>query len=88
MSSASKIGMAVVGGYVLGRTKKAKLAIMLGSALAGRKLNLSPSGLLSQGSKVVSASPSSASSPMPFAGDSSTPGSRPPSLPRATVSNP
>ncbi|MDQ4117357.1 MAG: hypothetical protein M3235_10415, partial [Actinomycetota bacterium] len=57
MSSASKIGMAVVGGYVLGRTRKAKLAIMLGSALAGRRLDLSPSGLLSQGSKVVSASP-------------------------------
>ncbi|WP_224403158.1 hypothetical protein [Pseudonocardia sp. ICBG1034] len=57
MSNASKIGMAVVGGYVLGRTKKAKLAIMLGGALAGRKLNLTPAGVVSQASKVVAGSP-------------------------------
>lgn len=57
MSNASKIGMAVVGGYVLGRTKKAKLAIMLGGALAGRKLNLTPAGMVSQASKVVAGSP-------------------------------
>ncbi|MFG2093294.1 hypothetical protein [Streptomyces sp. NPDC048612] len=38
--SNAKIGVALVGGYLLGRTKKAKLAIGLGMFLAGRKLNL------------------------------------------------
>ncbi|MFF0225156.1 hypothetical protein [Streptomyces sp. NPDC004629] len=37
-----KIGAALVGGYVLGRTKKAKTAIGLGMLLAGKKLNLDP----------------------------------------------
>lgn len=34
----AKIGAAVVGGYVLGRTKKAKLAISLGALLAGSRI--------------------------------------------------
>ncbi|MGW3012320.1 hypothetical protein ACWC9R_26305 [Streptomyces sp. NPDC001219] len=38
--SNAKIGVALVGGYLLGRTKKAKLAIGLGMFLAGKKLNL------------------------------------------------
>ncbi|MFE1172885.1 hypothetical protein [Streptomyces sp. NPDC058773] len=36
--STAKIGVALVGGYLLGRTKKAKMAIGLGMFLAGRKL--------------------------------------------------
>ncbi|WP_176956596.1 MULTISPECIES: hypothetical protein [unclassified Streptomyces] len=40
--SNAKIGVALVGGYLLGRTKKAKMAIGLGMFLAGRKLNLDP----------------------------------------------
>ncbi|SED41427.1 hypothetical protein SAMN05428945_4823 [Streptomyces sp. 2224.1] len=42
MMSNAKIGVALVGGYLLGRTKKAKMAIGLGMFLAGRKLNLDP----------------------------------------------
>ncbi|MGW4240668.1 hypothetical protein ACWEJP_28305 [Streptomyces sp. NPDC004749] len=38
----AKIGVALVGGYALGRTKKAKLAIGLGMFLAGRKLSVDP----------------------------------------------
>ncbi|MGW7490683.1 hypothetical protein [Streptomyces sp. NPDC054786] len=38
----AKIGVALVGGYLLGRTKKAKMAIGLGMFLAGKKLNLDP----------------------------------------------
>ncbi|MFJ9413697.1 hypothetical protein ACIRPT_05955 [Streptomyces sp. NPDC101227] len=38
----AKIGMALVGGYLLGRTKKAKMAIGLGMFLAGKRLNLDP----------------------------------------------
>ncbi|MEV5122604.1 hypothetical protein AB0K49_07325 [Streptomyces decoyicus] len=42
MMNNAKIGVALVGGYLLGRTKKAKLAIGLGMFLAGKKLNLDP----------------------------------------------
>ncbi|MEV6401008.1 hypothetical protein AB0M39_40590 [Streptomyces sp. NPDC051907] len=42
MQSNVKIGVAVVGGYFLGRTRKAKMAISLGMFLAGRKLDFDP----------------------------------------------
>ncbi|WP_244942541.1 hypothetical protein [Streptomyces sioyaensis] len=51
--SNAKIGVALVGGYVLGRTKKAKLAIGLGMYLAGKRLPLDPKQL----SKLVADSP-------------------------------
>ncbi|MFE1202478.1 hypothetical protein ACFW5V_12350 [Streptomyces sp. NPDC058762] len=40
---------AVAGGYLLGRTKKAKLAFAVGSYLVGRRAGLSPGRLLGQG---------------------------------------
>ncbi|MGW7352938.1 hypothetical protein [Streptomyces sp. NPDC054784] len=46
MMTNGKIGAALVGGYVLGRTKKAKLAIALGMALAGKKLSVDPQQLV------------------------------------------
>ncbi|MFJ8673176.1 hypothetical protein [Streptomyces sp. NPDC093589] len=49
----AKIGVALVGGYFLGRTKKAKMAIGLGMFLAGQKLNLDPKQL----GKLVANSP-------------------------------
>jgi hypothetical protein len=45
MMTNAKVGVALVGGYVLGRTKKAKLAIGLGMFLAGKKLDLDPRAL-------------------------------------------
>jgi hypothetical protein len=36
------LGLAVGAGYVLGRTKKMKLAFAVGSLVAGKKMNLSP----------------------------------------------
>ncbi|MGA5064431.1 hypothetical protein ACPB9E_11740 [Streptomyces exfoliatus] len=42
MTKNVKIGVALVGGYLLGRTKKAKLALGFGLFLAGRKLDLDP----------------------------------------------
>jgi len=45
MMNNSKIGIALVGGYLLGRTKKAKMAIGLGMFVAGKKLNLNPQHL-------------------------------------------
>ncbi|CAM5442967.1 hypothetical protein STENM327S_06534 [Streptomyces tendae] len=40
---------AVAGGYLLGRTKKAKLAFAVGSYLVGRRVGLSPGQVLGQG---------------------------------------
>lgn len=45
MMTNAKIGVALVGGYLLGRTKKAKMALGLGLFLAGKKLNLDPKQL-------------------------------------------
>lgn len=36
------LGLAVGAGYLLGRTKKAKLALAVGSMVAGKKMNLGP----------------------------------------------
>ncbi|MCK7625858.1 hypothetical protein MUU72_22600 [Streptomyces sp. RS10V-4] len=49
----AKIGVALAGGYVLGRTKKAKLAIGLGMYLAGKRLSPDPQQL----KKLVADSP-------------------------------
>ncbi|MET9535127.1 MULTISPECIES: hypothetical protein [unclassified Streptomyces] len=53
MTGNGKIGVALVGGYLLGRTKKAKLAIGLGMFLAGKKMSLDPAQL----GKLVANSP-------------------------------
>jgi len=39
------LGLAIGAGYVLGRTKKMKMALAVGSLVAGKKLNLSPRAL-------------------------------------------
>lgn len=53
MTGNAKIGAALVGGYLLGRTKKAKLAIGFGMFLAGKKLSFDPKQL----AKLVANSP-------------------------------
>ncbi|RFU82666.1 hypothetical protein DY218_32025 [Streptomyces triticagri] len=53
MTGNVKTGVALVGGYLLGRTKKARMAIGLGMFLAGRKLDLDPARL----GKLVANSP-------------------------------
>ncbi len=40
MNTATKVTVAVAGGYVLGRRRKARMAIILASWLIGRRLNL------------------------------------------------
>jgi hypothetical protein len=50
------VALGVAGGYFLGRTKKMKLALMLGGMAAGRQAG-GPGELLAQGSKLLSASP-------------------------------
>ncbi|MFF3907185.1 hypothetical protein ACFYZJ_14590 [Streptomyces sp. NPDC001848] len=48
-----KIGAAVLGGYLLGRTKKGKLALSLGAALAGSRMRPGQVGKLLQDSPVL-----------------------------------
>ncbi|MFE3170863.1 hypothetical protein ACFXPA_09895 [Amycolatopsis sp. NPDC059090] len=57
MTPGMKVAAAVVGGYVLGRRKKAKLAITMGAWLVGRKLNLDPKKLLSDLTHELASSP-------------------------------
>ena len=52
-----KIAAAVIGGYLLGRTKKMKFAIMLGGALMGKKLPTDPAQLLKLAGGLVEKSP-------------------------------
>ncbi|MFF9852188.1 hypothetical protein [Streptomyces litmocidini] len=42
MTKNARIGAALVGGYLLGRTRKARLALGFGLFLAGRRLDLDP----------------------------------------------
>lgn len=48
---------AVAGGYLLGRTRKAKLALTVGSVVAGRRLGLDPQELLRQGIQKLAETP-------------------------------
>src|SRR5688572_27668866 len=57
MSATSKIALGVASGYLLGRTKKLKLAITVGSMLAGKKLATNPQALLAQGSQLIDKNP-------------------------------
>lgn len=57
MTPGMKIAAAVAGGYVLGRRKKAKLAISMGAWLIGRKLDLDPKKLLTGVTKELATSP-------------------------------
>lgn len=43
------IAAAVAGGYVLGRTRKAKVAFAIGTFLAGRRFGLTPTALAAEG---------------------------------------
>jgi hypothetical protein len=45
MNNRAALGLAVSAGYVLGRRKKAKLAIGLGTLAMGKRLHLSPQGV-------------------------------------------
>ncbi|MET9090253.1 DNA primase [Streptomyces sp. NPDC004237] len=40
------LGLAIGAGYLLGRTRKLKMAVAVGSMVAGKRLNLSPKALL------------------------------------------
>ena len=56
MKCAARVALGVAGGYFLGRTKKMKLAMMLGGMAAGRRAG-GPGQLLAQGTKLLGQSP-------------------------------
>ena len=56
MKCGARIALGVAGGYFLGRTKKMKLALMLGGMAAGRQLG-GPGQVLAQGAKLLGQSP-------------------------------
>ncbi|MGH3941333.1 MAG: hypothetical protein ACRDTG_22425 [Pseudonocardiaceae bacterium] len=57
MRYGGRVMLAVAGGYVLGRTKKMKLAIMLAGMASGNKIARDPAQLLQQGTKLVQSNP-------------------------------
>ncbi|MGN6752375.1 MAG: hypothetical protein ACTHJJ_07455 [Intrasporangium sp.] len=57
MAAQTKIVVGVLGGYLLGRTKKFRLALTLGSMLAGQRLVNNREDLLAQGSKLLEGNP-------------------------------
>jgi hypothetical protein len=57
MNTGAKIATAVVGGYVLGRRKKAKLAITMGAWLIGKNLKLDPKNLVTEVTRQLTSSP-------------------------------
>jgi hypothetical protein len=56
METRVRLALAVGGGYLLGRTKKLKLALSVGSLVAGRKLS-DPNVLLGQGIEMLRSNP-------------------------------
>jgi len=56
MKCGARVALGVAGGYFLGRTKKMKLALMLGTVAAGQRVG-GPGELLGQATKLLSASP-------------------------------
>lgn len=56
MKCGARVALGVIGGYFLGRTKKMKLAMMLGGMAAGRKAG-GPGELLRTGTKLLNSSP-------------------------------
>jgi len=57
MSAAAKIAAGVASGYLLGRTKKLKLAITVGSMLAGKRIATDPRALMKQLMEVIENNP-------------------------------
>jgi hypothetical protein len=57
MSATARVGTAMAAGYVLGRFKKLRLALIVGSAMANKNVRASGLGLLQHGTKGLRGSP-------------------------------
>lgn len=70
------LAAALVGGYVLGRTKKGKLALSLATYLAGKRLGLDPRQLATEGMRRLGEIPQVAELQEQLKGSSSRPAAR------------
>jgi hypothetical protein len=66
---AAKIGLGVAAGYLFGRTKKLRLAITVGSMLAGQRVSTNPAMLLKQASELIEKNPELAKLQQRFTGE-------------------
>ncbi|WP_053205545.1 hypothetical protein [Jiangella muralis] len=57
METATRVAAAAASGYILGRTKRLKLAIAVGSMLAGKRLATDPRGMMRQAGELVESRP-------------------------------
>ncbi|SDT45721.1 hypothetical protein [Jiangella sp. DSM 45060] len=57
MNTATRVALAAATGYILGRRKRLKLAIAVGSMLAGKRLATDPRGMLRQAGELVESRP-------------------------------
>jgi hypothetical protein len=57
MNSSTKAVAALAGGYLLGRSKKMRLAVTVAGLVAGKKLDLSTGELLQKGAELIQGSP-------------------------------
>ena len=57
MNTGTKVAAAVASGYLLGRSKKMRLAIVVGGLLAGKKIPMNTRALVAQGSQLVENNP-------------------------------
>lgn len=57
MSTSARVAAAMASGYLLGRRRKAKLAIVVGGLLVGKRIATTPQGLLKQANELVESNP-------------------------------
>lgn len=57
MNNTAKVGVAVASGYLMGRSKKAKLAFALGTWMMGKRLSLDAGKLAREGLSALTSSP-------------------------------
>lgn len=57
MNTATRVAAAAASGYILGRRKRLKLAIAVGSMLAGKRLATDPKGMLRQANELIESRP-------------------------------
>jgi hypothetical protein len=56
-SNKTTLAAAIAGGYLLGRTKKAKIAFAVATYLAGRRFSLNPQEIIAQSARKIGESP-------------------------------
>lgn len=69
MNNRLAVSLAVAGGYVLGRTRKAKLALGIGTMVLGKRLKLDPKQIVSGLTEQVAANPQLAEAGRQLRGD-------------------